>query len=159
VRNFKKFVWEKCEALTSCLDHPWLKSWLKNLSNEYIYAEQNTSRTRDISFQSWPFRSQSKLTFSHKFSLWGQVPEKWQVTRDFMLQLFLSWGIDYWIKNKKSKFGRITSRNFVHPISLCVPSPSTDQNLKKLQGRTKNLISHSLVDIISWILFFEREVL
>ncbi len=37
-----------------------LKSWLKNLSNEYIYVEQNLNRTRDIGVQSWPFRSRDQ---------------------------------------------------------------------------------------------------
>jgi hypothetical protein len=37
-----------------------LKSWLKNLSNECIYAEQNLNITREICFQSWPPRSQKK---------------------------------------------------------------------------------------------------
>jgi hypothetical protein len=34
------------------------KSWLKNLSNENIHAEQNLNRSRNIGIQSWPFRSQ-----------------------------------------------------------------------------------------------------
>ncbi len=85
-----------------------MKSWLKNLSNEYIYAEQNPSRTRDISIQSWPFRSRKRPRVSLKFWLWRSVPEKWQVTRGFMLWFFLNWSIDYQIKNSKTKFGRIT---------------------------------------------------
>jgi hypothetical protein len=68
-----------------------LKSWLENLSNEYIYAVQNMNRTRNISFQSWPFRSQSRLGDPPKFSLWTQVPKKRQVTRGFLLWFFLSW--------------------------------------------------------------------
>jgi hypothetical protein len=62
-----------------------LESWLKDLSNEYIYAEQNPNRTRDIGFQSWRFRSQSRLGVPPMFWLWRQVPENWQVTRGFML--------------------------------------------------------------------------
>jgi hypothetical protein len=37
-----------------------------------------------------------------------------------MLWLFLSWGIDYRIKSSKTKFGRITSWTYDHPISHCV---------------------------------------
>jgi hypothetical protein len=48
-----------------------LKSWLKNLSNEYIYAEENLNRTRDICFQSWPFHRQSRLGVPPMFWLWG----------------------------------------------------------------------------------------
>ncbi len=96
-----------------------MESWLKNLSNEYIYAEQNPNRTWDIWIQSWPFRSRKRPCFSTKYWLWRQVPEKWEVTRGFMVWFFLSWGIDYRKKNKKTKFGRITSWNFVHPISHC----------------------------------------
>ncbi len=83
------------------------------------YAEQNLNRTWDICFQIWPFRSQRKLSISPKFWLWRPVPGKWAATRDFMVWLFLSWGIDYQIKNKKTWFGRITSWNFVHSISHC----------------------------------------
>jgi hypothetical protein len=36
-----------------------------------------------------------------------------------MVWLFLSWSIDYRIKNKKTKSGRITFLNFNHPISHC----------------------------------------
>ncbi len=96
------------------------KSWPKNLSNKYIYAEQNSSRTQDIGFQSWPLRSQKRLTFSLKFWLWRQVPENWQATRDFMLWFFLSWGINYRTKNSKTKSKRMTSWTFNHPISHCV---------------------------------------
>jgi hypothetical protein len=100
--------------------HNLLKSWLPDLSNEYIYAEQNPNRARDIGVQSWPFRSQKRPTVSLKFSLWRQVPGSWQVTRGIMLWLFLSWGIDCWIKSWKTRFGRITSWTFFHPISHCV---------------------------------------
>ncbi len=78
-----------------------MKSWLKNLSKEYIYAEQNPNRTRDICFQSRPFRNPEWLTVFLKFSLWGWVPKKWQVTRGFLLWFFLSWGIDYQKKVRK----------------------------------------------------------
>ncbi len=96
-----------------------LKSWLKNLLIEYIYAEQNPNRTWDIWFQSWPFRSEKRLANSTKFWLWRSVPGKWAATWGFMVWLFLSWSIDYQIKNKKTQSGRITSWNFVHPISHC----------------------------------------
>jgi hypothetical protein len=78
-----------------------LKSWPKNLSNEYKYAELNLSRTRDISFQSWLFHSQSRLEVPPKFSLWRQVPENWQVSRGFLLWLFLNLSIDYRKKVQK----------------------------------------------------------
>ncbi len=97
-----------------------LKSWLKNLSNEYIYAEGNLNRSWDIWFQSWLFRNQKRLLFSPKFWLWRQVQENWQVKRGFMVWFFLSWGIDCRIETWKYRFGRITSRNFNHPISHCV---------------------------------------
>jgi hypothetical protein len=84
-----------------------------------IYAEQNPNRTRDICFQNWPFRNQKWLTVFLKFSLWRRVPENWQVTRGFMLWSFLSWGIDYRNKSSETKFGRITSWTFNHPISHC----------------------------------------
>ncbi len=96
-----------------------MKSWLKKLSIEYIYAEQNPNRTWDIWFQSWPFRSEKRIANSTKFWLWRPVPGKWAATWGFMAWLFLSWGIDYQIKNKKTQSGRITSWNFVHPISHC----------------------------------------
>ncbi len=38
-------------------------------------------------------------TISPKFWLWRQVPEKWQVTRGFMVWLFL----EYWLLNKKEE--------------------------------------------------------
>ncbi len=82
------------------------KSWPKNLSSEYIYAEQNPNRTQGIGFQSCPLRSQRRLTFSLKFWLWKQVPENWQAIRGFMLRLFLSWGIECPISEKK--IGSIT---------------------------------------------------
>ncbi len=97
-----------------------LKSWLKNLLIEYIYAEQNPNRTWDIWFQSWPFRSEKRIANSTKFSLWRPVPGKWAATWGFMVWLFLSWGIDYQIKNKKTQSGRITFWIFCHPISHCV---------------------------------------
>jgi hypothetical protein len=96
-----------------------LESWLKNLSNEYIYAEQNPNRTRVTGLQNWPFRIQKRPTFSLKFWLWTQVPENWGKTRGFMLFLVLSWGIDYRKKSSETWFGRITSWNYVHPISHC----------------------------------------
>jgi hypothetical protein len=55
--------------------HHW-KADPKNLSIEYTHAKQILNRTRDICLQSRSFRSQRKLTFSPKFSLWKQVPEK-----------------------------------------------------------------------------------
>jgi hypothetical protein len=64
------------------------KSWPKNLSNEYIYVEQNLNGTRDICFQSWPPRSQKRPRFSLMFSLWKYLPKNWQVTRGFMLCFF-----------------------------------------------------------------------
>ncbi len=112
------FVYNQCIKFTK-LPNTSLESWPKNLSNEYIYAEQNPNRTRDISFQSWRFRSQSRLGVPPMFWLWGQVPKKWQVTRGFWLWFFLSWGIYYWKKSSETKFERITSRNFYHPISHC----------------------------------------
>ncbi len=96
-----------------------LESWLKTLSNEYIYAEQNPNRTRAISIQSWPLCWQKRLGDSPKFSLWRQVPENWQVTRGFLLWFFLSWSIDYRIKSEKTKSERSTFLNFNHPISHC----------------------------------------
>ncbi len=96
-----------------------MKIWPKTLSNEYKHAEQNLNKTRDICAQSWPCRRQENLTFSLNFWLWRQVPEKWQVTRGFILWLFRSWGIDCQIRNLKAKFGRITSWTFDHPISHC----------------------------------------
>ncbi len=77
------------------------------------------NRTRVIGFQSWPFRSEKSYAFFLKFWLWRQVPEKWQVTRDFTLWFILSWGIDHREKNKKTWFEKITSRNYDHPISHC----------------------------------------
>jgi hypothetical protein len=59
----------KTTTLTK-LSYTSLKSWLKNLSNEYIYAELNSSKTWDISFQSCPLRWQKRLTISTKFWLW-----------------------------------------------------------------------------------------
>ncbi len=106
-----------------------MKSWLKNLLIEYIYAEQNPNRTWDIWFQSWPFRSEKRIANSTKFWLWRQVPENWQATWGFMVWLFLSWGIDYQIKNKKAQSGRITSWNFVHPISHCACPPRYYANI------------------------------
>jgi hypothetical protein len=47
-----------------------LERWPKNISNEYIYAEQNMNRSRDINFQSWRFCSQSRLAVPPKFWLW-----------------------------------------------------------------------------------------
>jgi hypothetical protein len=44
-----------------------LKSLLKNLSNEYIHAEQNTNRIRDIGFQSWPFHRSKRKNIFFKF--------------------------------------------------------------------------------------------
>jgi hypothetical protein len=41
----------------------------------------------------------------------------WRVTRGFMVWFFLSWGIDYRIKNVKTNSGRMTSLTFFHPIS------------------------------------------
>ncbi len=79
------------------------------------YVEQNPNRTRDISFQSWPCRSQKRNTISLKFWLWRQVPENWQLTRGFPVWFFLSWGIDYRIKSEKAKCG-----SFNHPIFHCV---------------------------------------
>jgi hypothetical protein len=108
----------KTKNLIDLLYDP-LKSWPKNLSNEYIYAEQNPNRTRDICFQSWACRSQSRLTISTKFWLWWLVPRMWQVTRGVIVWLFLSWGVDYRIKNDRTKSVRITSWNFFHPISHC----------------------------------------
>ncbi len=70
-------------------------------------------------FQSWPLCWQKRSTDSTNFWLWRQVPENWQVTRGFMLWLFLSWGIDYWTKNAKTKSGKFTFWNFCHPISHC----------------------------------------
>jgi hypothetical protein len=49
--------------------------------------------------------------------------------KGFYVVLFLSWGIDYRIKNEKTKSGRITSWTFVHPISHC------DFGGKKLLGK------------------------
>ncbi len=99
---------------------PSQKIWLQNLSNEYIYAEQNPNRTRDIRVQSWHFLSRKRPRFSPKFSLRKYLPENWQVTKGFMMWLFLNWSIDYQIENKKTKFGRITFWIFNHPISHCV---------------------------------------
>ncbi len=72
-----------------------LKSWLKTLSNEYIYAEQNPNRTRDICFE----------------EIGG--------CKGFLLWFFLSWSIDYRTKSAKAKFKKITSWDFYHPISHC----------------------------------------
>jgi hypothetical protein len=84
----------KISKLTK-LSYTSLKSWLKNLSNEYIYAEQNPSKTRDIWFQSWSSRSQKASKFSLKFWLCRPVPENWGVPRGYVLWFFLSWGINY----------------------------------------------------------------
>ncbi len=97
-----------------------MKSWLKNLSNEYIHAEQNLN-TRYLP-PKLTLSQPKKITISPKFWLWRQVPEIWQVTRGFMLWFFLSKGIVNRIKGSKTKFGRNTSRNFVHPISHCAHS-------------------------------------
>jgi hypothetical protein len=91
-RNYTKYL------------RPLLKSWLKNLSSEYIYAEQIPNRTWDMCLQSWSCRSQRRETFSLKFWLWRQVPKKWQITRGFMFWRFLSWGIDYRTEIFKSCF-------------------------------------------------------
>ncbi len=107
-RNYKKY------------SRPSLKSWLKKLFNEYIYAEQNPTVTRDIGFQSWPCCSQKWETLSLKFPLWRPVPKNWQVTRSFMVWFFLSWGVDCWTENLRSWFRRITLLNYNHPISHCV---------------------------------------
>ncbi len=107
-----------CFQFVSWFWHKLSKSWLKNLSNEYKYVEQNPNRTRDICLQSWPFHCQKRPRHSLKF--WRQVPENWQVTKSFMVCFFLSWGIDCWIKSEKTKSGRITFLNFNHPISHCI---------------------------------------
>jgi hypothetical protein len=44
-----------------------------------------------------------------------------------MVWHFLSWGIDYRIKNEETKSGRITFLNFNHPISHCAQSPSLNE--------------------------------
>jgi hypothetical protein len=49
-----------------------LKSWLKNLSNEYKYAEQNSNRSRDIWLQSLPIRNEKDL----EKKIWMSVKEK-----------------------------------------------------------------------------------
>jgi hypothetical protein len=36
-----------------------------------------------------------------------------------MVRFFLSWGIDYPKKSSKTRFGKITSWTFNHPISHC----------------------------------------
>ncbi len=96
------------------------KSWLKNLSNEYIYSEQSTSRSRDICFQSWPFYSPNRPGFFLKFWLWRPIPKNWGQTREFLLWLSLSWGTDNQINHKKTWFGRITSWIYNHPSAHCV---------------------------------------
>ncbi len=53
------------------------------------------------------------------FDFAGLYQGRGGVTRDFMLWLFLSWGIDYRTNNPKKLFERITFWNFVHPISHC----------------------------------------
>ncbi len=78
-----------------------IHQWKADLLIEYKYVEQNMNRARDIGVQSWPFRSQKIARFSPKIWLWRQVPENWQVTRGFILWLFLSWSIDYRTKIQK----------------------------------------------------------
>jgi hypothetical protein len=48
------------------------------------------------------------------------------------LWFFLSWGIDYRIKNAKTKFEKFTSSNFCHPISHCVLEPLEKCTIKEL---------------------------
>jgi hypothetical protein len=70
-----------------------------------------------------------RCTLSLKFSLYRQVPEMWKVARGFMAWFFLSWGIDYRIKNVKTDYGRMTSLTFFHPISHCAMLVSMIFNL------------------------------
>ncbi len=72
------FVYNQKNIKFTKLTNISLESWQKNLSNEYIYVEQNLNTSRDISFQSWRFRSQSRLAVPPKFWLWRQVPKKFQ---------------------------------------------------------------------------------
>jgi hypothetical protein len=46
-----------------------------------------------------------------------------------MLFLVLSWGIDYRKKSSETRFGRITSWIYVHPISHCALR-KYDENIK-----------------------------
>jgi hypothetical protein len=118
----------------------------KNLSIEYIYVEQNLNRSWDIWLQSWPCRSQKWETLSLLFWLWRQVPENWQLTRDFMLWCFLSWGIDYRIKSEKTKSGRITSWNFVHPISHCALQPGFLWNIfQNIQAGSRSQLKYTFI--------------
>ncbi len=60
--------------------------------------------------------------FLYSSNFGSRYQENWQVTGGFWLWLFLSWGINYRIKNAKTKFEKFTSSNFCHPISHCAPS-------------------------------------
>ncbi len=93
------------------------KSWSKNFSNEYIYAEQNPNRIRDIRFQSWPCRSQKWYTISLKFWLWRQVPENWQAIRTFSHPISHCNDADYW---------RILFFNNLHFNQCFSKSPDTN---------------------------------
>ncbi len=51
-----------------------IKKLTKNLSNEYIYAEQFSNRIRSNWLKSWTSRREKSSNFSQKFSLWRSVP-------------------------------------------------------------------------------------
>ncbi len=101
--------------------------------------------------------------FHQNFDFEGRYLENQQVTRGFMYWFFLSWGIDYRIKTSKTKFERITSRTFNHPISHCEVDPPKYSsnyyfiyNLKKFNG---NQIEFGLLISISLAEFFDLYVL
>jgi hypothetical protein len=113
-----------------------LKTWSKNLSNEYIYAEQNPNRTWAVGFQSWPYRSRNRQTPFLKFSLWMSVTAKCGASKSFISWFFLSWGIDYWIKNQKTKSGRITFWIYFHPSAHCAIS-NLKKRIEELENESK----------------------
>jgi hypothetical protein len=57
----------------------------------------------------------------------------------FWLWFFLSWGIDNRIKSLKTKFGKIASWIFNHPISHCVLEPTKVKNCNKLEEFIKKI--------------------
>ncbi len=74
-----------------------MESRLKNLPNEYIYAEQNPNKTRDISFQSWPSGATSLqgILFSRKHIIrnlttrnffYKEFPSQESHNKEFFLQ-------------------------------------------------------------------------